>query len=213
MLIFILLALLASVNSQSFNFNIQLLNIPASGIASTSLQLSWTFDSCKNDVKERCPGNTDLSTIPKGLNRMLLRRGEFQNPVTAGDVDLLAGVDPISALSRGLDGAIFTIPTLPTENDFYSIYMEAIDANNNPVIGISPLFAIGPVPNPIALITPVTGSVYFTETFDIPYLIRWQYIGLAPATTPDSFSVDLLNTADEVVAEIYIVFIFLANMS
>ncbi|KAL3898583.1 MAG: hypothetical protein SGCHY_002635 [Lobulomycetales sp.] len=82
--------------------------------------------------------------------------------------------------------------------------MEARDAIGNPVVGISPLFSIGPVANPLVLVTPVTGSVYFTETFDDPYLIRWLYVGLSQTEIPDSFSVDLLSTDGRVASEIYI---------
>jgi hypothetical protein len=205
--------LLASVTAQSFNFNINLINLPASGVASGSLQLTWTFNSCgSKDSTDVCPLNQDASVIPAGLTRMILRQGDFQNPKTNGDVDLLAGIDAIAGLTRGMNGAVYTL-ALPAVNDLYSVYMEAIDSNSNPIIGISPIFSVGPVQNAIALITPVQGSVYFTETFDDPYLIRWfvifhltprQYIGLTAALTPDSFSIDLLNTADAVVAQIYI---------
>lgn len=137
---------------------------------------------------------------------MVLRKGTFQSSTPPVDTDLMQGTDGVTALARGLGSNVYTIPSLPTAADYYSIYMEAYDANKNPVQGTSQVFIIGSSdaakPNSVVLISPVQGSVYFTETYDNPYLIRWQYVGLT--FVPDSFSIDLLDAANNVAAQIYI---------
>jgi len=201
------LILASSVYAQSFTFSIALPNLPSTGIAPASaLQVQWTFDTCGAASKSsKCAGATNVDAIPKGLTKMILRRGTFQSAAVNTETDLMNGVDPVTALSRGLGSTTFTIQTLPTEPDYYTIYMEALDINNNPVSGISQVFIIGNSPtarpNSIVLISPIQGSVLFTETFDAPYLIRWQYVGIT--LIPDTFSVDLIDTNDKQVVPIY----------